>query len=77
MSVTMNKELLIRMPSSLYEETAKLCKKRYVSISSFIRQLIVEQIENSLSLEEQKIVADGERLYLKRKGTNWRQVKRG
>ena len=68
MSVTMNKELLIRMPSSLYEETAKLCKKRYVSISSFIRQLIVEQIENSLSLEEQKIVADGERLYLKRKG---------
>ena len=77
MSVTMNKELLIRMPSSLYEETAKLCKKRYVSISSFIRQLIVEQIENSLSLEEQKIVADGERLYLKRKGTNWRKVKRG
>ena len=77
MSVMMNKELLIRMPSSLYEETAKLCKKRYVSISSFIRQLIVEQIENSLSLEEQKIVADGERLYLKRKGTNWRKVKRG
>ena len=77
MSVMMNKELLIRMPSSLYEETAKLCKKRYVSISSFIRQLILEQIESSLTPAEEKIVAAGEKLYLKRKGTNWRRVKRG
>ncbi len=77
MPVMMNKELLIRMPSSLYNETVKLCKKRYVSISSFIRELIVEQIENSLTPAEEKIVAEGERLYLKRKGTNWRRVKRG
>jgi len=77
MSVIMNKELLIRMPSSLYEETAKLCKKRYVSISSFVRELIVEQIESALTSAEQKIVAEGERQYLKGKGTNWRKVKRG
>jgi len=77
MSVMMNKELLIRMPSSLYEETAKLCKKRYVSISSFVRELIVEQIESTLTLAEQKIVVEGERQYSKGKGTNWRKVKRG
>ncbi len=77
MSVMMNKELLIRMPSSLYEETAKLCKKRYVSISSFVRELIVEQIESALTLAEQKIVVEGERQYSKGKGTNWRKVKRG
>ena len=77
MSVTMNKELLIRMPASLYEETARLCKKRYVSISSFVRGLIVEQIESALTPAEQKIVAEGERQYLKGKGTNWRKVKRG
>ena len=77
MSVMMNKELLIRMPSSLYEETVKLCRKKYMSISSFIRELIVEQIENSLTPEEEKIIAEGERQYLKRKGTNWRKVKRG
>ena len=76
MSVMMNKELLIRMPSSLYEETVKLCKKRYMSISSFIRELIVEQIESSLSPAEEKIVAAGERLYLKKKGAGWRKVKR-
>ena len=77
MSVTMNKELLIRMPSSLYEKTVKLCKRRYMSISSFIRELIVEQIESSLAPGEEKVVAEGERQYLKRKGTNWRKVKRG
>ena len=77
MSVTMNKELLIRMPSSLYNKTVKLCKKRYMSMSSFIRELIVEQIESSLTPAEEKIVAEGERQYLKGKGINWRKVKRG
>jgi len=77
MSAMMNKELLIRMPSSLYEETVKLCKKRYMSISSFIRELIVEQIESSLTPEEEKVVAEGERQYLKGKGTSWRKIKRG
>jgi len=77
MSVTMNKELLIRMPSSFYQVTLKLCRKRYMSISSFIRELIVDQIESSLAPTEEKIVAEGERLYLKRKGTNWRKARRG
>ncbi len=77
MPIIMNKELLIRMPSSLYEEAVKLCKKRYMSISSFIRELIVEQIESSLTAGEEKIVAQGERQYLKGKGVNWRKIKRG
>ena len=77
MSITMNKELLIRMPSFLYNETRKLCKKRYVSVSSFIRELIVEQIEGSLTFEEEKIVAVGEKQYMKGKGVSWRKVKRG
>lgn len=77
MPVTMNKELLIRMPSSLYEETVKLCKKRYMSISSFVRGLIAEQIESSFTPEEEKIIAEGERQYLKGKGVNWRKVRRG
>jgi len=77
MAVTMNKELLIRMPSSLYRETVKLCRKRYISISSFIRELLMEQVEGSLTSEEDKIVAEGERQYLKGKGANWRKVRRG
>lgn len=76
MSVTMNKELLIRMPSSLYKETTKLCKKRYVSISSFIRELIIEQLESSFTAQEETIIAKGEKQYLKGKGVNWRRIKR-
>jgi predicted DNA-binding protein len=77
MPVVMNKELLIRMPSSLYEKTVRLCRKRYMSISSFIRELIIEQIESSLTAHEEKIVAAGERQYLKGKGVNWRKIRRG
>ncbi len=48
-----------------------------MSISSFIRELLVDQVEGSLSPEEEKIIAEGERQYLKGRGTNWRRVKRG
>lgn len=77
MPVMMNKEFLIRMPSSLYKQTAKLCKKRYISISSFIRELLIEKLEDTLSSKEEEIIADGEKQYLKGKGTSWRKVKRG
>lgn len=77
MSIIMNKELLIRMPSSLYEEAVKLCRKRYVSMSSFIRELIIEQVEGSFTPQEKKIIAEGEKQYLKGKGVNWRRIKRG
>jgi hypothetical protein len=77
MSVTMNKELLIRMPSSLYREMVKLSRKRFMSISSFVRELILDQVESSLSAQEEKIVAQGEKQYLRGKGVNWRKIKRG
>jgi predicted DNA-binding protein len=77
MSVTMDKELLIRMPSSLYEKTAKLCKKRYTTISAFIRELLIEQIESPLTPGEEKIVTQGQRQYLKGRGVSRRKVRRG
>ncbi len=48
-----------------------------MTMSSFIRELIVEQIESALTPAEEKIVAKGERQYLRGKGTNWRKIKRG
>lgn len=77
MAITMNKELLIRMPASLYKEASKLCKARYKSLSAFIRDLLMEQIESSLTPEEERIIRVGEAQYRKGKGVNWRKVKRG
>ena len=77
MSVTMDKELLIRMPSSLYQGIAKLCKKRYISISAFVRELLLEELESPLTIEEEKLIAKAEGQYLKGEGVSWRKVKRG
>lgn len=75
--ITMNKELLIRMPAPLYSRVKKLCEKKYKSLSAFVRDLLIEQVENSLTADEERKIAEGEREYLKGKGINWRAVKRG
>ena len=77
MSVTMDKELLIRMPTPLYNQAKKLCKKRYKSLSAFVRDVIMERVEDYLTTDERKKIAEGEKEYLKGKGVNWRAVKRG
>ena len=46
-------------------------------MSSFIRELIIEQIEGSFTPQEEKIIARGEKQYLKGKGINWRKIKHG
>ncbi len=77
MSITMDKELLIRMPTSLYNQAKRLCEKRYKSLSAFIRELLAEGLEDYLTTEEKKKIAKGEKEYLKGKGINWRAVRRG
>lgn len=77
MPIIMDKELLIRMPTPLYYQTRRLCEKRYKSISAFIRELLIERIDDYLTADEKKKIAEGEREYLKGKGANWRTIKRG
>ncbi len=73
----MNKELLIRMPAPLYNQAKKLCESKYKSLSAFVRELLVERLEESLTAKELKEIAEGEREYRRGKGINWRTVKRG
>ncbi|MFH0771426.1 MAG: hypothetical protein V1933_02280 [Candidatus Omnitrophota bacterium] len=73
----MNKELLIRMPAPLYNQAKKFCEKRYKSLSAFIRELMIEHFEDSLTAKELKAITEGEKEHLKGKGVNWRAVKRG
>lgn len=77
MSVTMDKALLIRMPTPLYNQAKKLCERKYKSLSAFVRELLVERLEDSLTAKELKEIAEGEREYLRGKGVSWRTVKRG
>ncbi|MDP2922571.1 MAG: hypothetical protein Q8O30_02465 [Candidatus Omnitrophota bacterium] len=77
MSITMDKELLIRMPAPLYNRVKRLCAKQYKSLSAFVRELLLERLDDSLTAKEMEEIAEGEKQYLKGKGVNWRAVKRG
>lgn len=77
MAITMNKELLIRMPTPLYNKVKKVCGNRYKSLSAFIRDLLIEGLDDYLTAEERQKVVKGEKEYSQGKGVGWRSVKRG
>lgn len=77
MAVTMDKELLIRMPDPLYKQAKRLCERSYKSMSALVRDLLIERLLDSLTAEEMKKIAHGESEYSKGKGVNWRSVRRG
>ena len=49
MAITMNKELLVRIPSSLYVKVKRVCQDEYKSMSALVRELLLEKVEESLS----------------------------
>lgn len=77
MSIRMDKELLIRLPSSLYKRVRLVCGAEYKSISSFVRELLLEKLDDTLGSEEMKIIEKERASFHKGKGTEWRKVKRG
>lgn len=77
MSITMDKELLIRIPSSLYVRVKRLSNREYKSISAMIRELLLERIEESMTEQELKLIEKESSDFHKGKGTDWRQAKRG
>ena len=77
MSVIMDKELLVRVPSPLYAKVKRLCKNEYKSISGLVRELLLEEVEESLKEEDLKIIVKERKNFYKGKGISWRKVKRG
>lgn len=77
MSLTMNKELLIRMPVSLYQRAKLLCEREYKSISAMVRELLLEKLDDTLMQSEAASIKKVRRAFRGGKGTNWRNVKRG
>ena len=77
MSVTMNKELLIRVPMSLYQRAKLLCEGEYKSMSALVRELLLERLDDSLSRSEKTSIEKSRRAFHAGKGTDWRSVKHG
>jgi len=77
MSIRMDKELLIRMPSFLYNSVKNACGLEYKSMSAFVRELLLERLEDTLNSEEMKAIKKERASFKKGEGIHWRKVKRG
>lgn len=77
MSITMDRELLIRLPSPLYERVKTVCGRQYKSISSFVRELLLERLDDTLSASDLKEIEKGHKFLKQSKGVSWRKIKRG
>ncbi len=53
------KKILIGFPEELYESIKKTSEKRYISVSSFIRQCVAERIEDELSAHDIELISQG------------------
>ena len=77
MTITMNKELLIRIPLSLYTRIKGISKDEYKSLSGLVRELLLEKVQETLGEEELKTIEIESKSFHKSGGTEWRKVKRG
>ena len=77
MPINMDKELLIRLPSSLYKRVKLICGREYKSISALVRELLLEKVDEMLTAEEMLAIEKESILFSKDKGTDWKKVKRG
>ena len=77
MAQIMNKELLIRVPMSLYHRAKLLCQREYKSLSALVRELLLERLDSTLTKSEIASIRKARKAFHAGKGTEWRRVKRG
>ena len=77
MGLTMNKELLIRMPASLYRRAKILCQREYKSLSALVRELLLERLDETLTKSEMASIKKARKAFHAGKGTDWRKIRRG
>ena len=77
MSISMSKELLIRIPEPLYRRLKKVCADEYKSMSAFVRDLLKEKIDEMLTSEDAQDIHAARTEFKAGKSTSWRSIKRG
>jgi len=73
----MSKELLIRIPEPLYRRVKKVCADEYKSVSAFVRELLKERLDESLSCEDLEDIHAARKEFKAGKSVSWRSIKRG
>jgi len=73
----MSKELLIRIPESLYRRVKKVCADEYKSMSAFVRELLKERVDETLSSGDWDDIRAARKEFNSGKSVSWRSIKRG
>lgn len=73
----MDKRIIVNLPLELYESIKRAAGREYKSISSLIRESVLERIEEELTPDEMVLIEKGHKAFRAGKGINWRKVKRG
>jgi Arc/MetJ-type ribon-helix-helix transcriptional regulator len=76
MSITMSKELLIRIPEPLYRQVKEVSAREYKSVSAFVRELLKERVEETLSSDDWDDIHAARKEFKTGKSVSWRAVKR-
>jgi predicted DNA-binding protein len=76
MAITMSKELLIRIPEPLYRRVKEVCAHEYKSISAFVRELLKERVDETLSSEDWDNIRTARKDFKTGKSVSWRSIKR-
>ena len=73
----MSKRIVLSLPMALYNNAKQTAKKEYRSVSSLIRESLLEHLQDQFSPSEIALIEEGRKAFCQGKGVNWRQVKRG
>lgn len=74
---TMDKRVVVNLPEDIYITIKRAADRHYKSLSAWIREIIIEQVEEELSEEELAIIKKSEQEIREgKKGADWRKVRR-
>lgn len=72
----MDKRIIVNLPTELYKDIKKIAEREYRSVSSLIRESILDKIEEEFTPEETVLIKKARASFHKGKGVSWREVKR-
>ncbi len=67
----MDKRVIVSLPSRLYESIKKIAEKEYRSVSSLIRESVLDRVEEELTPEERCLIEEGRRAFQQGKGVHF------
>ena len=72
----MDKRIMVSLPSRLYKDIKAIAEKEYRSVSSLIREAVLDKIEEEFTAEEMALVEKGHKSFRAGNGINWRKARR-